>query len=92
MLSKKELQFLKDHELCRFATVSKDGMPNVVPAIYALDGEHVIIAIDYGTKKLANLRENSKVALVVDEYRPNKTVKIQGRGEDFRRNKTSQNK
>lgn len=85
MLSKKEIQFLRDHELCRFATASKDGMPHVVPVIYALDGENVIIAIDYGTKKLANLRENLQVALVVDEYRPNKAVMIQGKCEIFER-------
>src|SRR3990170_7683727 len=85
MLSKNELQFLEDHELCRFATASKDGMPHVVPVIYTLDGENVIIAIDYKTKKLANLMENSKVALVVDEYRPNRAVMIQGRCEILER-------
>ena len=85
MLSKKELQFLNNHELCRLATASKDGMPHLVPVIYALDEENVVIAIDYGTKKLANLQENLNVALVVDEYRPNKAVMIQGKCEILER-------
>jgi len=56
VLSPVELAFLKGHELCRLATASKDAVPHVVPVIYAMDGEDVIIAIDYGTKKLGNLR------------------------------------
>jgi nitroimidazol reductase NimA-like FMN-containing flavoprotein (pyridoxamine 5'-phosphate oxidase superfamily) len=78
VLTPKELSFLKSHELCRLATASKDARPHVVPVIYALDGESVIIAVDYGTKKLKNLRENKKVALVVDEYRPNHAVMVEG--------------
>lgn len=74
----RELKFLKDHELCRLATASKDGRPHVVPVIYALDGEDIIVAIDYKTKKLKNLRENKKVALVVDEYRPNRGLMVEG--------------
>ncbi|HKT21643.1 MAG TPA: pyridoxamine 5'-phosphate oxidase family protein [Nitrososphaerales archaeon] len=77
-LTPKQLAFLKAHEVCRLATASKDAVPHVVPVIYALDGEAVVIAIDYGTKKLKNLRENRNVALVVDEYRPNKAVMIEG--------------
>ncbi len=69
-MKSRELKFLQVHELCRLATASKDGAPHVVPVIYVLDGENIIIAVDYGTKKLKNLRENRKVALVVDDYRP----------------------
>ncbi|HUK79795.1 MAG TPA: pyridoxamine 5'-phosphate oxidase family protein [Nitrososphaerales archaeon] len=78
ILSSKELSFLKNHEVCRFATASKDGRPHVVPVIYALDGEDIVIAVDYGTKKLGNLRQNSRVALVVDDYRPNHAVMVEG--------------
>ena len=78
VLTPKELDFLKVHELCRLATASKDARPHVVPVIYALDGEDVIIAIDYGTKKLGNLRQNKTVALVVDDYRPNHAVMLEG--------------
>lgn len=82
-----QLSFLKSHEVCRLATASKDARPHVVPVIYAMDGEDIIIAIDYGTKKLKNLRQNNKVALVVDEYRPNKGLMIEGDCEIFERGK-----
>jgi uncharacterized protein len=86
-LSDKELKFLKSHELCRLATASKDAKPHVVPVIYALDGENVVIAVDSGTKKLSNLRENKKVALVVDDYRPNRAIMVEGESEILERGK-----
>jgi len=53
-------------------------MPHVTPVVYAMDGENVIVAIDYGTKKLSNLRMNPQASMVVDSYRPNAGVMIQG--------------
>ena len=67
VLTARQLSFLKTHELCRLATASNDARPHVVPVIYAIDGENLIIAVDYGTKKLKNLRVNKRVALVVDD-------------------------
>jgi nitroimidazol reductase NimA-like FMN-containing flavoprotein (pyridoxamine 5'-phosphate oxidase superfamily) len=85
ILKPKQLGFLKTHEVCRLATASKDAKPHVVPVIYAMDGDDIIIAVDYGTKKLKNLRENNKVALVVDVYRPNQGMMIEGECEIFER-------
>lgn len=87
ILTPKQLNFLKAHEVCRLATASNDAKPHVVPVIYALDGEDVVVAVDYGTKKLKNLKENEKVALVVDEYHPNKAVMIEGDCEILERGK-----
>jgi PPOX class probable F420-dependent enzyme len=78
ILSDKELKFLKSHELCRLATATKDASPHVVPVVYAMDNDDVIVAVDYGTKKLSNLRQNNKVALVVDDHRPNRAVMVEG--------------
>ncbi|MDG6910255.1 MAG: pyridoxamine 5'-phosphate oxidase family protein [Nitrososphaerota archaeon] len=86
-LTPKQLAFLKAHEVCRLATASKDAKPHVVPVIYALDGEDVIVAVDYGTKKLKNLRENKEVALVIDEYHPNRAVMVEGTCEILERGK-----
>lgn len=90
-----ELDFLKSHELARMATASRECSPHVVPVIYAMDGEDMVVAIDYGTRKLKNLRENSKVALVVDDYAPKQGVQagvmVEGksqlleRGKEYRR-------
>jgi len=78
-MNEKEIGFLKARELCRLATVSGDGTPHVVPVIYAMDGERIVIAVDYHTRKLENLRANDRVSLVVDDYRPNRAVFIEGR-------------
>ena len=90
-LSKTDAEFLRRHELCRLATASKDGRPHVVPVIYTLDGGDIIVAVDYGTRKLRNLRENRRLALVVDDYRPNAGLMVEGtceiieRGEEYMR-------
>ena len=41
-------------------------------------GTGFVIAVDYGTKKLKNVRENPNVALVVDKVRPTRAVTIEG--------------
>lgn len=87
VLTPKQLAFLRAHEVCRLATASKDAEPHVVPVIYALDGEEVVVAVDYGTKKLKNLKENARVALVVDEYHPNRAVMVEGACEILERGK-----
>jgi PPOX class probable F420-dependent enzyme len=74
----KEEVFLRSNEICRIATVSKDGRPQVTPVMYALDGTGFVIAVDYGTKKLKNVRENPNVALVVDKVRPTRAVTVEG--------------
>lgn len=85
VVNPEELAFLSEHSLCRLATASEGGMPHVVPVVYAMDGEDVLIAMDYGTKKLKNLRENLKAAVVVDETNPNRGVLVQGECELFER-------
>ncbi len=90
-MNKKEIAFLNKREVCRLATASKDHMPHVIPVMYALDGEKVVVAIDYGTRKLKNMKANHKVSLVVDDYNPNRAVFIQGtceileRGQEYLR-------
>lgn len=86
-LTSEQFGFLRSHELCRLATASKDARPHVVPVIYAMDGEDVIVAVDYGTKKLRNVKQNSRVALVVDEYHPNRAVMVEGECEILERGK-----
>jgi len=86
-LKPEEIEFMKNHVLCRLATASRKGWPQVTPVIYALDGERPVIATDYGTKKLKNIVENPKVALIIDEFRPNKGLMIQGKCEIFEKGK-----
>ncbi|MCS4541414.1 MAG: pyridoxamine 5'-phosphate oxidase family protein [Euryarchaeota archaeon] len=88
--TKNEMQFLKNQEICRLATSSKN-VPHVVPVCYILSNNFFYIATDYGTKKYKNILENKKVALVIDTYFPRHAVLIEGkaeileRGEEYRK-------
>jgi len=87
-----EERFLKDNEVGRLATISKDGLPHVVPVCYIYRSGGLWIATDYETGKYRNLLSNNKVALVVDVgYDSNRGILLQGRakiytrGQEFRK-------
>jgi nitroimidazol reductase NimA-like FMN-containing flavoprotein (pyridoxamine 5'-phosphate oxidase superfamily) len=90
-LNPKEVDFLNQHEMCRFATASGKGEPHIVPVSYVWDDEHAYIVTDYKTRKLKNLRENPQAALLVDSTGTSKLLLISGRveiiekGEEYRR-------
>jgi len=86
----KERRFLEANEVCRLATVYPDGRPHVVPVNCIFRDGLFYIATDYETRKLRNIQLNNRVALVVDQYRPNRAVLIGGeasvieRGPEFK--------
>ena len=83
-----EERFLKDNEVGRLATISKDGLPHVVPVCYMYRSGDLWVATDYETGKYRNLRSNKKVALVVDTgYDSNRGILIQGRAQIYERGK-----
>jgi PPOX class probable F420-dependent enzyme len=75
-LTESQTAFLSGRRVGRLATADAEGRPHAVPVCYACDGEAVYIAIDSKPKRvapsrlkrLANIRQNPKVALVVDDY------------------------
>ena len=89
--SSKEVDFLKSNELCRFATASRKGEPHVVPVSYVWDKDYAYIVTDYGTRKLKNLRENPKGAILIDSGGTRKLLLISGpveiieKGEEYKR-------
>jgi PPOX class probable F420-dependent enzyme len=60
--------------VARLATAGADGRPHVVPIVFAVDGDTVYSVVDAKPKRtgslrrLANVRENPAVALLVDYY------------------------
>jgi pyridoxamine 5'-phosphate oxidase family protein len=66
---KEEDEFLRHARLARMATISKDGMPHVIPVGFDFDGAYLYVSgQDFEkTLKFRNLQQNSNVALVVDE-------------------------
>ncbi len=65
-LSPKEVKFLEQNEMCRFATSSKSGEPHVVPVSYVCDDTFAYVVTDYGLRKLRIVRENCQRAFIVD--------------------------
>ena len=68
--------FLERHRVGHLATAGADGAPHVLPVCYALDASALYFVADEKPKRrparrlqrLVNLRENPRVALVVDDY------------------------
>jgi PPOX class probable F420-dependent enzyme len=60
--------------VARLATADAGGRPHVVPIAFALDGDRLYSAVDSKPKhttelrRLANVRENPRVAVLVDHY------------------------
>ena len=71
-----ERKFLDSRRVAHLATADADGAPHVVPVCFALVGETVYITIDEKPKRVAggalkrlrNIADNPKVALVADRY------------------------
>lgn len=60
--------------VARLATADASGCPHVVPLVFALAGDTIFSAVDAKPKRttqlrrLANIRENARVALLADHY------------------------
>jgi coenzyme F420-0:L-glutamate ligase/coenzyme F420-1:gamma-L-glutamate ligase len=71
-----QLAFIQSQRVGRLATADREGQPHVIPVCYACDGRSIYIALDAKPKRVApqqlrrvrNLLENPRVALVVDRY------------------------
>ena len=74
-----ETQFLKSMEECRIATTN-GVIPHVKPVSYIFENGKFYLATDYDTRTFKNLKENPRIALVVDIYKHegHKAVSIQG--------------
>ena len=76
--------------VARLATVDGAGRPHLVPMVFAVDGETIYSVVDAKPKRttalrrLANVRENPQVSLLVDHYDENWDalwwVRADGRG------------
>jgi PPOX class probable F420-dependent enzyme len=75
-LSSADDDFLRRARVARLATTSAAGHPHVVPVCFIFDGACLYSAIDpkpkrgdpRGLRRLRNLRENDRAALLVDHY------------------------
>jgi PPOX class probable F420-dependent enzyme len=76
MLSQTEHEFVQSQRVGRLATADGNGAPHVLPVGYALGGDTLYITIDdkpkrtsgRKLKRLQNIVENPRIAVVVDRY------------------------
>lgn len=69
-------EFVTGGRVGRLATADAAGEPHVIPLCYWFDGEHIYFAIDdkpklttaMKLKRMRNIAENPRVALVIDQY------------------------
>jgi PPOX class probable F420-dependent enzyme len=60
--------------VARLATAGADGRPHLVPIVFAVDGDRIYSVVDAKPKRtvalrrLANVRQNPAVAVLVDHY------------------------
>ena len=60
--------------IARLATADADGVPHVVPLVFALDGDTLYSAVDHKPKRTTELRRlrnvaaNPRVAVLADHY------------------------
>ncbi len=76
MLTEAQRRFLHAHRVARFASADADSQPHVVPVCYGIGEDSVYFTIDEKPKRVAasrlkrlrNIRDNPRVAIVVDRY------------------------
>jgi len=78
-LTKQDLAFIRSARVAHLATAGANGQPHVIPICFVFDGANFYSPIDEKPKRvtarklkrLRNIRENPRVALVIDRYDEN---------------------
>ena len=69
LFTSKEEEYLTKQKICAIATQQKDGELHVVPIRLHYNGKHMYVATHEKRKKIENMRDNGKVALLIGEFR-----------------------
>jgi len=73
MLSDSDINFLTSERVARIGTVMPHkNQPHVVPICFAFDGKTIFTTLGVRSKRLNNVEQGSKVAVLVDEYEEGK--------------------
>ncbi len=56
--------FLQQRLITRMTTIAPDGYPHTVPVWYMLDGDDILLATGYHTRKVKHIRANPRGSLV----------------------------
>ena len=61
------LDFLSNHQTCRIATSTSEGIPHIAALSYFNDDSQVFICTAKKSKKARNMTRNPRIALIVDD-------------------------
>ncbi len=85
LFSKQQVEFLEKQPVARLATFLAYEPPHLVPVCYAFDGENFYIGTGISSRKVKNLRADSRAALLIDTYVEEwgqlKSILVQGEAE-----------
>jgi len=70
VFSQKELEYLREQEVGRLATVSRKQVPQVTPVAFGVDEDRIYLNIKHTSKKARNIKHNPRVSFVVDDAPP----------------------
>ena len=76
-------EFIRWARVSRVATVSAEGVPHAVPVCHVLVGQKLCFGSGGDATKIRNLKANSRITVIVDEYSDHwdglKGAMVQGR-------------
>jgi len=85
MFTYREDQYLRSQKLCVISTLQKDGRLHLVPIRFHYDGRNFFIPTHEKRKKIENIRNNPKVAVLVSRFHGEggnaEGIMVQGRAE-----------
>lgn len=75
-IDQRTIEFIREHRVAHLATSGADQQPVVVPICYIFDGENIYSPLDEkpksvepaALKRVRNIKAQSQVALVIDDY------------------------
>jgi nitroimidazol reductase NimA-like FMN-containing flavoprotein (pyridoxamine 5'-phosphate oxidase superfamily) len=67
-LKKAVASLIELERVCRVATVGKSAVPHLVPVCHVVSGGKIYFATEKSAQKLANLKQNARIAVTVDLY------------------------
>src|SRR6266581_590178 len=79
-LSIRELELVRNHDLCRIATITADGWPHCVPVGYIYRTGKFYIPVSKRSKKTRNLKANPRASIVIEDEKE-RVLMIQGKVE-----------
>jgi PPOX class probable F420-dependent enzyme len=76
--------FVRDRHPCVLSTVRPDGTPHAATCWYMWTGEHILLNMDRGRRRLAYLEANPAVAItVLDSGNSGRSITLLGHVERF---------